>query len=216
MPLKRVGLELSVERDVDDADGAPPRTVRLSARFELDPAGAAVRPEEVAEALLRLSGELDGAIGLRARARSPAPRSDRSLAELVETYRPRQAELIDLLLEDGEVTEGEATRLRAYLAGTPPPPTAAPLPPAAAAPAPPEGEPPITDRPLAALPLSNDRSPAVPRPVEQLLAEYRIESLRQAGAVRARRQISYEEYMALKRHFAGPQAPSAPPSSPSG
>jgi hypothetical protein len=37
--------------------------------------------------------------------------------------------------------------------------------------------------------------------VPELLRTFQIETLRQAGAVRARRQISFEEYMALKRHF---------------
>ena len=32
-------------------------------------------------------------------------------------------------------------------------------------------------------------------------AEYAVDSLKQAGAVRARREISFAEYMALKRHF---------------
>jgi hypothetical protein len=33
------------------------------------------------------------------------------------------------------------------------------------------------------------------------LRVYQINSLKQAGAVRARREISFSEYMALKRHF---------------
>jgi hypothetical protein len=42
--------------------------------------------------------------------------------------------------------------------------------------------------------------------VEELLHTYQITSLRQAGAVRARRQISFDEYMSLKRHFAASEA----------
>jgi hypothetical protein len=72
------------------------------------------------------------------------------------------------------------------------------------------GVPPPTDRPIAAMPLEADRTPSTPRPTGQLLDQYRIESLKQAGAVRARRQISFEEYMALKRHFSAQAAGGAP------
>jgi hypothetical protein len=56
-----------------------------------------------------------------------------------------------------------------------------------------------------------DRTPSSPRPVDELVRTYRIESIKQAGAVRARRQISYEEYMALKRHFQSEPPVPVPP-----
>ena len=51
------------------------------------------------------------------------------------------------------------------------------------------------------------------RSVEELLRTYQITSLRQAGAVRARRQISFEEYMSLKRYYA-PSEPAASDAAP--
>jgi hypothetical protein len=128
----------------------------------------------------------------------------RPLEELVETYRPRQAELVDLLREDGEISAPEAELLNGYLARLGGAATPEDLLPA--------GIPPPTDRPIAAMPLEVDRAPVVPRPVGQLLDQYRIESLKQAGAVRARRQISFEEYMALKRHFSAASPPAPVPS----
>jgi hypothetical protein len=182
--LRRTGLDLTVEREVVDAEGNPKR-FRLTGRFDVDPDGVPPTPEEVREQLRSLSEELDRGIpqGL-----APAlpKRPDRPLAELIETYRPRQVELLDLLLDEGEITEGECGRLRQHLAER------------AVAAAPDMA---VIDRPIAAAPLAFDRAPTVPRPVPELLELYRIESLKQAGAVRGRRQISYEEYMALKRHF---------------
>ena len=206
MPLKRTGLELSVERELAGPDGAPPRRVRLTARFEVEP-GRSIAPEEIAQAARELSAEADAALGPASAESAAPPRPDRAIAELIDAYHPRQLELVDLLLEEGQVTAGEAAAMRAHLsraaAPSPAAPRSAPPPPS------PEGEPPIQDRPLAALPLANDRTPSVPRPVDQLIRDYHIESLKQAGAVRARRQISYDEYMALKRHFAGPDGPTA-------
>ena len=187
MALRRTGLDLAVERDIVDADGRSTR-VRVSARFEMPDGGGAPSTEEVRAQLRNLLEELD-----RAMPSGSAPvavaRPDRPLEELVETYRPRQVELLDLLREEGEITELEFTRLRQYLAER----ASAPL-----------TEPGVTQRPIAAAPLALDRAPAVPRPVPELLTLYRIETLKQAGAVRGRRQISYEEYMALKRHFERP------------
>lgn len=177
-------IELTLERTVVDASGQPV-TVRVSRRF--DPA-AATGPEARAAALAQLAQELAAAVALVAPAPSAAARPDRSLAELIETYHPRQAELLDLLRDEGELSGVEYDRLRAHLA------TPAPQPPPAGVP--------ITERPIAAAPLENDRAPTVPRPIDELIRTYQIASLKQAGAVRARRQISYDEYMALKRHFA--------------
>ncbi len=194
MTLRRTEIRLSVERDLPGSDGA--RRARLEARLEPDRPDAPLAPEEVRAALAALSAELDLALGPIAGAKEGRP--ERSLAELVEAYHPRQAELIELLREEGEITAGESVVLERFLAER------APLPPA-----PFVGGVPVVERPIAAAPLAGDRSPEVARPVRELLTLYRIESLKQAGAVRARRQISYEEYMALKRHFAEPEAAGA-------
>jgi len=191
--LERREIVLRVEREVPGPDGAP-RRVSLSARYDLAGRPSPPTPEELGEATRALDAELSAAIAYAGFPAAPV-RSDRELDELIETYRPRQAELVDALESDGELSRAEAELLRAHLASAP---SAAPA--VREAPPPALGVP-VTDRPLAALPLSNDRTPSSPRPVADLLVLYRIESLKQAGAVRARRQISYEEYMALKRHF---------------
>ena len=205
-------IVITVEREVTGPDGAS-RRFSLSARFDRERASGAPSAEELGEATRSLVRQLEAALA-HAGYPVPAARADRQLAELVETYRPRQSELVDVLEADGELTHGEAERLRTHLAAGPVKATA-PTTAAAAAPS----ELAITDRPLAALPLANDRTPATPRPVAELITQYRIESLRQAGAVRARRQISFEEYMALKRHFAqaseGERAAPDPASRPS-
>jgi hypothetical protein len=118
------------------------------------------------------------------RGTASAPRADRAVEELLETYRPRQMELVELLHADGELTDGEYAVLRARVTERPPEVGSAPA--AVAPPAP--------------VPRSGSRS------VEELLRTYQIASLRQAGAVRARRQISFDEYMSLKRHFAAAEA----------
>jgi hypothetical protein len=195
--LERTELVLSVEQEAA-VPGQPPRRLRLEARF-----AAGVHPPSAAD-LAEAIGRLDRELGDAARSAGFVPtapvRPDRSVTELVETYRPRQAELVELLLAEGEITPGEADLLRSYLAG----PVAAGAPANVS-----RDEVPVTDRPIAAAPLENDRSSGRMRTVPELLSLYRIESLRQAGAVRARRQISFEEYMALKRHF-GPSEPVAP------
>jgi hypothetical protein len=191
-PGERREVVLTVERERLGPDGAP-RRVSMTVRFDPAGPGGPPRAAELGEAIRALDRELDAALEA---AGLPAPpvRRDRDLSELVETYHPRQAELLDVLEADGELTQGEALALRAHLAASPP--LAVPLPPV------PTVEVPVVDRPLAAMPLANDRTPTQARPVEQLIHEYRIETLKQAGAVRARRQISFDEYMALKRHFA--------------
>jgi hypothetical protein len=184
--LRRTEIELAVERDVADADGVV-RRFRIVARYPVEASDPT--PEVLAPLLRSLADELDRSLP----AGTPIPsRADRSLTELVETYRPRQPELLDLLREDRELTDGEFALLRGYLAER-------------SVAVPPENIP--IDRPLAAAPLAQDRTPITPRPLDELLRLYRIESLKQAGAVRARRQISYEEYMALKRHFSAAETP---------
>lgn len=163
--------------------------MRVSARFEAGPDGSAPTPAELRKALDDLAADLNALVGPPLAA-VPLARPDRELAELVETYRPRQRELVDLLRDDGEVTVAEHARLAEYLAG---------ISDRSATVARPFS--PVTDRPIAAAPLAADRSLPPARPVDALLREYGIESLKQAGAVRARRQISFAEYMALKRYF---------------
>jgi hypothetical protein len=198
MALERSELVVSVEQEAAPP-GQPARRLRLEARFP-----ASARPPtaaELGEAIGRLDRELSEAARVAGYVPTSPVRPDRPVNELVETYRPRQAELVELLLAEGEVTPGEAESLRSYLAG----PVAAGV-----TSAPPRDEIPVTDRPIAAAPLENDRTSGRARTVPELLSTYRIESLRQAGAVRARRQISFEEYMALKRHF-GPTEPAPAP-----
>ena len=189
MPVRRREVELTVERPLR-ADAPSAGSVRLSARFEVGPDGSGPDHSELARALDELQADLDGLVGPPLAAMMAA-RPDRDLTELVETYRPRQRELVDLLLGEGELTAGEHARLVEYL-GAPP----APL-----EPAPPAAEPRFETPMIAATPALAGRGEGGGRPVPELLQTYQISSLKQAGAVRARREISFAEYMALKRHF---------------
>jgi hypothetical protein len=184
--VRRREIELTVVRPLrpDDPSGG---TVRLSAKFELPPDGSGPDHSELARAFDDLRADLDGLVGPPLAA-APAARPDRDLTELVETYRPRQRELVDLLLGEGELTPGEHSRLVEYLGA----------PPAPAEPLAPERR---FDAPIAAVPIVVGRADEATRPVHELLRRYQIDSLKQAGAVRARREISFSEYMALKRHF---------------
>jgi hypothetical protein len=198
--LQRRETELSFERPLGPA-GPAGGVVRLSVRFENRPDGAPPTPRELAEALDGLRADLDALVGSPLAA-LPATRADRPLAELVETYRPRQRELVDLLRDDGEITPTEHVELVQYLAAAP----------SSAAPAPvvaPPPEPSRFDQPIAAVPIAAERTSDVARSVAELIRQYQIASLKQAGAVRARRQISFEEYMALKRHFQPLDAPAS-------
>lgn len=184
-------MELSVERPVGPL-GLAGGVARLTVHFEPGPEGTGPTEAELKSALARLIEDLDAVLG------APAPssgsgRPERELTELVETYRPRRRELVDALLADGELTATEHDRLIAHLASAP---RAVPSSPASTAPAIP-----VADHPIAAAPVVSDQSLPAARPIAELLRTYQIESLKQAGAVRARRQISFAEYMALKRHF---------------
>jgi hypothetical protein len=198
MPLRRREIELAVERELPGAPGEPPPRVRLTVRFELAD-GVAPTPEELRAALDELRATIGTLVG-PGRPAAPA-RPDRELSELIETYRPRQVELVELLREEGEISPHEHALLREHLRELRrAAPAAPPAPAPGAAPTAPVAAP--LAAPLAAAPLEGDRTPAAPRPVAELIGRYQIGSLKQAGAVRARRQISFDEYMALKRHFA--------------
>jgi hypothetical protein len=202
---RRREVELSVERPLEP-DRPAAGVVRLTARFEGGEAGQRPSPSELAQELDALKADLDALVGLPI-AGVPAARPDRELTELIETYRPRQRELVDLLRDEGQLTPAEHARLAEYLAlGGGPPKPVAPLPipetERLIATVPIDREPPATPRrEVAPTPPSRSSELPVARPVPDLLRTYQISSLRQAGAVRARRQISFAEYMALKRHF---------------
>ncbi len=205
MPPVRRRFELSVERPLG-ARGPPGAVARLAASFEPGPAGEGPTDAELASALEQILQGLAKLAGIPEAGASVGARPDRELSELFETYRPRGRELVDLLLADGELTPGEHQRLVASL-GSP-----------RAEPEPAPGEETdltrVGETPIAAVPLSAERRLPPARPVPELLRTFQIASLRQAGAVRARRQISFAEYMALKKHFesAGPsEAKAAPP-----
>lgn len=197
MTARRREIELSVDRPVGPAGAG---SVRLSAKFEVEPGGSPPDPAELARELDRLKADLDALVGPPIAA-APIARVDRPLSELVDAYRPRQRELVDLLREEGELTGAEHARLVEYLASG-----------RAERASPPAAEVPETERLIATVPI--DRPPASTasrarpvteperaRPVAELLETYQITNLRQAGAVRGRRQISFAEYMALKQHF---------------
>jgi hypothetical protein len=193
MPPRRREYEISVEQELPAAADGAPRRARLTARLagelgetEPDDAELSRMLQELADRLARAADQA------RLGQASPGePRPERALEELLETYHPRQRELVELLHSDGELTEGEYAALRARVTEGPGM-TEAPK---------------ATAAPVAAPPRSAGR------PVEELLRTYQITSLRQAGAVRARRQISFEEYMSLKRHFAAAES-SAPGTEP--
>lgn len=179
-------MELSVERPVGPV-GSVGGIARLTVRFEPGSDGTGPTPAELKATLEKLLADLDAIVGVPLAA-APIGRADREVGELVETYRPRQRELVDLLLADGEITPTEHARLVDHLTGSPRPPASRPA----------ASE---VDHPIAAAPVAADSSPPAGRTVAELLRTYEIVSLKQAGAVRARRQISFAEYMALKRHF---------------
>jgi hypothetical protein len=199
---RRRQVELSVERPLAGR-GPDGGVARLTAIFEAGPGGEGPSAPELARALEELVRELDGVLGA-AEVSGPPARADRDLRELVETYRPRQRELVDLLLADGELSPTEHALLRGHLDSHPPAP---------AGPAPPPADlGPVGETPIAAVPLAADRKLPPARPVPELVRTYQIASLRQAGAVRARRQISFAEYMALKRHFEAAEGKEPAPS----
>jgi hypothetical protein len=192
MALRRKDIELSVEQELPASVDGAPRRARLTTRFDVDSPEEAPPSEALERALRALTESLDRAASELGPPRSPPGRADRDLTELIETYHPRQVQLVDVLRSDGEITSHESDLLREYLERAPE--FGAERTPAAATPS--RGP-------------RDDAGPrAAPRTVPELLEAYEIHSLRQAGAVRARRQISFEEYMALKRYFASASEPS--------
>lgn len=193
-----------MERSVPLEAGGPPITIRLSADLPGPEDSGASEAREREGLLSTLLAELDELIRSTPGLTLPPARAERSTLELIQAYHPRQTELVDLLAQEGELSGAEAERLREYLRQMPRPGTEE------RASAGTEAR-----QPIAAAPLANDRTPTSPRPVGELLDRYEIKNLKQAGAVRARRQISFEEYMALKRHFAQGEAVDAEPVRPS-
>jgi hypothetical protein len=192
---RRRQIELSVERPIAPRGGEG-AVARLCATFDVGSDGEGPTAEELARALDELVRDLVGLVGTSPAA-APAGRTDRDLTELVETYRPRQRELVDLLLADGEISPGEHALLVGTLGARAPAPSAPSLPELAA----------VGETPIAAVPIVAEPKLPPARPIPELLRTFQITSLRQAGAVRARRQISFAEYMALKRHFEAEGAP---------
>jgi hypothetical protein len=208
MTLEKTKVQLSLEREAGESPDGSPRRARLAARYRTD--GTEPTAEELGDALRTLAELLERAVERAGLARGRAPRRERELAELIETYHPRQVELLDALRDEGELSDREYGSLQEYLTSQPaigrfvpqedrevPPASVEPRTPTRSSSADFGGE-----RGTGAA-----RGPAggAPRPIPELLRTYRIDSLRQAGAVRARRQISYDEYMALKQHFSHPE-----------
>lgn len=187
MPGKPTRYELSAERTIPGVHGNPPTLLRLTAEFAVPPSGGGPSDFELQEAARTLQERLDRIVPVESPGEEP---SDRSLDELLHAYRPRQKELVDLLREEGTISQREQELLRSYFDEVP---SHAPARVDRPGPAAEPGVPSRAGPPTAG-------SPA--RPVEELLRLYGIESVKQAGAVRARRQISFDEYMALKEHFA--------------
>lgn len=186
MATRRTEYELAVEQELPAGPDGAPRRARFTARFHSDPPDSPPDPAALAAALGELADQLARATEAARLARPHLEnRPDRTLEELFGTYRPRQKELVELLHAEGELTDGEYTLLRDR------------LPEVAAGPAS------MRSGPETAPPASRPTG----RSVEELLRTYQITSLRQAGAVRARRQISFDEYMSLKRHFAASETP---------
>ncbi|MFZ0830859.1 MAG: hypothetical protein WCB18_05755 [Thermoplasmata archaeon] len=192
MVPRRKEYELSVEQELPASPDGAPRRARLTARFPVEAGDGELDDAELARSLKELADRLAHASETAGVGRGGlvVDRPDRTLEELLETYRPRQIELVELLHADGELTDAEYDLLRAR--GTERTAEA--------------------DAPKA---VSTPPAPSRPgaRSVEELLRTYQITSLRQAGAVRARRQISFEEYMSLKRYYA-PSEPAASDAAP--
>ncbi|MDE1820140.1 MAG: hypothetical protein KGJ23_07650 [Euryarchaeota archaeon] len=196
MPGKPQGITVSVEEEALPAGDTPARRVHLA--MTLQPAeGAEVTTEEVQAAVKLLSHHLESAIATLSEGgpSGAGPRPDRPLPDLLETYRPRNLELVDALLWEGELTPTEHQVLQAAVR----------TPPERASKGPPPKTAPPPEAPLATIApsASSSQGPArtSPRSVDALLRELDLKDMRDANRARGRRMISYEEWAALKSHF---------------
>lgn len=195
MTAPRNELTISLEEEVPASGEGAPRRLRLSSTLHA-PEGKEISAEEVREAVRLLEMQMAHArqgTGGSGPAEG-APRPDRPLDELVETYRPRSLELIDALLWEGEVTPTEHEALKAGLGKTPAPKPSRP--PASVAP--------TTSRPAAPPPSAGEAAPArfgPPRPTDTLVKELDLKNIRDVNVARAKRLISFDEWSALKAHF---------------
>ncbi len=176
-------VTLTLEVELPGEEGHPPRRLSLSTSLP-PPAGNEDRQTEVREAVERLREYLRTAEGVLLPP-GAGPRADRTLEELLETYHPRDAKLLETLLWDGELTPGEHQLLSGALAAVSEGAGAAP------------GAP------------SRGKLPASPRPPDVLVRELGLQDLKDANRARFRRLISYDEWTSLKRHFE-PAASSTP------
>ena len=200
MPARRKDLTVSLEQEVPSSEGEAPRRLRVAMTLEPGEDGK-VSPSETSEAVRELSDLLQSSASSLASASgsSTGPRPDRSLSELVQTYRPRDLALLDALLWEGEITPTEHELLRSQLPKPGAVATTAPSP-AREVPASPTPAPPSTPAPARPVPASGTARPSA-RSVDQLLRELGIQDLRDVNRARGREMISYEEWAALKAHF---------------
>lgn len=200
MPARRKDLTVSLEQEVPSSEGEAPRRLRVAMTLEPGEDGK-VSPSETSEAVRELSDLLQSSASSLASASgsSTGPRPDRSLSELVQTYRPRDLELLDALLWEGEITPTEHELLRSQLPKPGAVATTAPSP-STEVPASPTPAPTSTPAPARPVPASGTARPSA-RSVDQLLRELGIQDLRDVNRARGREMISYEEWAALKAHF---------------
>ncbi len=176
-------VTLTLEMEVPGEEGHPPRRLSLSTVLP-SPAGPEERQTEVREAVERLRDCLRTA-GEVLLPPGSGPRADRALEELMETYHPRDAKLLETLLWDGELTPGEHQLL------------------VGAIPSAPEGSGASPEAP------GRGKLPASPRPADVLVRELELKDLKDANRARFRRLISFDEWTSLKRHFERAPSPSA-------
>lgn len=209
MTSPRTELTITLEEDLPPEGEGQPRRLRLSTTVRA-PEGKELTREEIAEATKTLLDQMAHARGAAGPLETPVagPRPDRSVDELVDSYRPKSLELVDALLWEGELTPTEHEALKAAVSRSPPKPgrreaptPRPPSPPAVvagtvAAPSAPAA--PAANEP--ARPASAARfGPA--RPTDTLVKELSLQNLRDVNVARARRLISFDEWSALKAHF---------------
>ena len=121
MAPRRKEYELTVEQELPAAADGAPRRARLTARFTGEAGETDLDDAELARSLRELADRLARASEAAGVGRGPAAgaRPDREVRELLETYRPRQIELVELLHADGELTDGEYAVLRARMTERP-------------------------------------------------------------------------------------------------